>query len=254
MPRHARDGLTPRATGAIVLITSASPVLRLSSNRVGRDFVIGDVCGDFEAVLEAMREAAFDSARDRVFSVGHLTGGCESTAAFLRFLRHPAVYAVRTDAEQDALDLFAEGEPEEASVLALGAAIPALEWISAADPAARRQVIDAIRRLPVAISVGEVRTEHGFVHAGAPDGLSWEQFLAALANRDGTVTQDALRGAGTAAAEAVRGVGRVFVCFSHEHESDATNIEAGVDNVVVVPPGTELLRISRAENRTDKAR
>ena len=41
-------------------------------NRHGRDYVIGDLHGQWQALQRALGEVAFDPARDRLFSVGDL--------------------------------------------------------------------------------------------------------------------------------------------------------------------------------------
>lgn len=216
-----------------------STSLRLPANRVGRDFVVGDVGGDFDAVIGAMRDVAFDPSRDRVFSVGHLTGAPESISACLRFLRHPAVYAVRTDGEQDAIDLFSEGDLDDQSLAALGRFLPAAQWLGAVDLNARHQLLETIRHLPVAITVGEYQALYGFVHAGVQSDVAWETFVARVGSGEGEACHDALRGGIERAPGSVPGIGWVFICFSPDED-------AGEANVAAVPPGPDLLPIKAA--------
>ena len=74
--------------------TGSKNVLCLPRNRVGRDFIVGDLGGAFDQMFEAMRDAGFDPSRDRLLSVGHLLDGEHSLTNCIRFLRTPSVFAV----------------------------------------------------------------------------------------------------------------------------------------------------------------
>ena len=44
----------------------------VKANKVGRDFVVGDVHGMFDRVAQALTKVQFNPSRDRLFSVGDL--------------------------------------------------------------------------------------------------------------------------------------------------------------------------------------
>ena len=45
---------------------------QVARNRMGRDFVVGDVHGCFRTLERCLRQVRFDRDRDRLFSVGDL--------------------------------------------------------------------------------------------------------------------------------------------------------------------------------------
>ncbi len=217
-------------------VSAANPaVLCLPHNRVGRDFIVGDVCGAFDQVLMAMREADFEPGRDRLISVGHLLSGRESLTGCIRFLRTPSVFAVISNGEQDLLDLFADGPPDDEAVAALAELdYHGMDWLAGAGEQQRQQLVATMRLLPLAISIGDGAAHLGFVHAGLPPATPWNEFLVGLRRGDEWCTLAALRGTGSGN-EHVEGVERIFVCYTPEW--DLVHRRA---NTVAVLPGPVL--------------
>lgn len=217
---------------------TTSNVLCLPSNRVGRDFVVGDIEGAFDQLFQAMRDANFNPARDRLISVGHLLAGLHSLTSCIRFLRSPSVFAVLTNGEQDLIDLFAEGPPDDEAVEALaGLDYHGMTWLAGAGQQQRIQMVAAMRLLPLAISIGDAGACTGYVHAGLPAGTDWNDFLTGLRRGDEQCVLAALRGAGRDDSQ-VEGVGQVFVCYTPEW--DLTHRHA---NTMAVRPGPVLQQI-----------
>ena len=213
---------------------ASSAVLCLPSNRVGRDFVVGDVGGAFDELFVAMQDANFDPYRDRLISVGHLLAGQASLTSCIRFLRTPSVFAVLSNGEQDLIDLFAEGPLDDEAVGALAALdYHGMAWLAGAGQQQRMQLVATMRLLPLAISIGDNGATTGYVHAGMPQGAGWDGFLAGLRRGDEHCTWAALRGA--SADNQVEGVERVFVCYTPEW--DLTHRHS---NTVAVAPGPVL--------------
>lgn len=217
-------------------MSASSPaVLCLPRNRVGRDFIVGDVCGAFDQVLLAMHDVQFDSNRDRLISVGHLVAGRESLASCIRFLRTPSVFAVISNGEQDLLDLFADGPPDDEAVAALAELdYHGMEWLAGAGQQQRQQLVATMRLLPLAISIGDGAAHLGFVHAGLPPATPWNEFLVGLRRGDEWCTLAALRGTGSGN-EHVEGVERIFVCYTPEWD-----LVHRRTNTVAVLPGPVL--------------
>lgn len=193
---------------------STSPkVLRLEANTGGRDFVIGDVHGAFDLVLESMRQVNFDKDRDRLFSVGDLIDRGPESSRCLKFLQQPYVYAVRGNHEQMLIDIHASGEPPEALVEYLKAR-NGFGWWETTEPVLRAQIVHAIRALPLAIEVRTTRGTVGLLHAEVPIGMSWSQFLRHLDAGDEATTEACLEGRDRVQrrdTSGVPGVGRIFV-------------------------------------------
>lgn len=217
---------------------ASSSVLCLPRNRVGRDFIVGDVGGSFDQVFQAMQDVDFDSSRDRLISVGHLLAGQASLTSCIRFLRTPSVYAVLSNGEQDLIDLFADGPPDDDAVEALAALdYHGMAWLARAGHLQRAQLVAAMRLLPLAISIGDAVADTGYVHAGLPLGEDWEGFMSGLRRGEDHCTWAALRGA--AGDCQVSGVERVFMCYTPDW--DLSHCHA---NMVAVPPGPVVRLIS----------
>lgn len=83
----------------------AAPSTRfVSSNRVGRDFVVGDIHGCMPALRALLRQVDFHAARDRLFSVGDLIDRGPASVEALSLLREPWFMAVRGNHEQMLID------------------------------------------------------------------------------------------------------------------------------------------------------
>lgn len=194
-------------------MVEAPRVLRLPMNERGRDFVVGDIHGAYDYVLQAMGQVGFDPACDRVISVGDLVDRGAGSWRCAKFLDQPYVHAARGNHEDMLLDMYANGEPP-AAALRWAAERNGLGWWLQQSPENRREILARFERLPIAIELGTPRGLVGFVHADVPDGLSWQDFLARLEAGDPPAIQTALWGRTRVQSENCRGVpgvGRVFV-------------------------------------------
>lgn len=190
-------------------------VLNFPANRLGRDFVVGDVCGDFELLFRQMSVLAFNPTKDRLFCVGHLIASSWSMSQCIRFVRHPGVYALRTNIEQQLLDLFEEGEPDEAYLIDVAQAFgEAGAWLAESSRAQREQVVDAMRMLPLAMGIGDRQPDFGLVHGSVPMGMAWSEFTSRLVKGDEECLSAALWGNQEIPNEPVDGVSEVFVCYT----------------------------------------
>lgn len=69
-------------------------IVRLPANRVGRDFVVGDLHGQLDLFEQALHAVRLDPARDRLFSVGDLTDRGPDSEGCLALVIRPYVHAV----------------------------------------------------------------------------------------------------------------------------------------------------------------
>jgi len=189
------------------------PVVTLPANAAGRDFVVGDIHGTFDLVIEAMRGVSFDPARDRILSVGDLIDRGPSSPRAARFLAQPYVHAVRGNHEGLLIEAYADGEPDRAILDFLGCR-NGFGWWLGADPGTRASVLAAVRAMPSAIQVGEGPDAFGLVHANVPRGLDWPSFLEGLRAGDAELADEATWDrdrVDRSDATVVEGIGRVFV-------------------------------------------
>lgn len=85
-------------------MTPIPQVRFVASNRVGRDFVVGDLHGCMPALRVLLQQVEFHAARDRLFSVGDLIDRGPASSDALSLLREPWFTAVRGNHEQMLID------------------------------------------------------------------------------------------------------------------------------------------------------
>jgi serine/threonine protein phosphatase 1 len=208
-------------------------VRRLPRNETGRDFLVGDIHGAYDCVIEAMRTVSFDPARDRLISVGDLIDRGKGSARVVRFLQQPYVFAVRGNHDHD----FAQLDPEE---IRLVATLPrfGMGWARNLSDQALLEIRDSLRELPLAIEIATSRGLVGVVHAQPPAGMTWNQFTAALEGLDEATIHCALTAREriqTGDNSTVQGVGRVYVGHTTQHQGARM-----YGNVVAIDTGAVL--------------
>lgn len=190
-----------------------SSVLKIAANPTGRDFVVGDIHGAYDLVLEAMAAVRFDQQKDRLFAVGDLIDRGADSHRCAKFLAQPYVYAVRGNHEDMLISLY-EGEPPDESMLPVICRFNGLNWWLGVSEEKRQEILAAIRRLPLAIEIETHRGSVGLVHADVPGGMNWQTFCAKIEAGDADVIKtclwgrDRIRGFNQ---DGVQGIDRVFV-------------------------------------------
>lgn len=190
-------------------------VRRLMLNRDGRDFVVGDIHGAYDLVIEAMRKVRFDPAKDRLFSVGDLVNRGSDSARALAFLSQPYVFAVRGNHEDLWDELYADGPPSPSVVKAISSVFNLrMDWWLATSPDKRDSLAAKFAQLPFAIEVQTHRGPVGLVHADVPVDTPWSTFIQKIEAGDEKAIHTALWGRDRSRSDdhsGVEGVGRVFV-------------------------------------------
>ena len=140
-------------------------------NARGRDFVVGDVHGCFRTLARALAELQFDAARDRLFGVGDLVnrGPHGHEAADWLEQRFEAVALGNHD--RDALRWF------EAKLR--GSRTADHDWKEALNPRDYPRWRDALRQMPLALTMETPCGPVGVIHAEAPD-PDWRRTVALL--------------------------------------------------------------------------
>jgi len=87
-----------------------SKLLVLPANTAGRDFVCGDIHGCFDVLDAKLQQLAFDTAVDRLFSVGDLVDRGPRSADALHYLQQPWLHAVMGNHEQMAAVALLTGD------------------------------------------------------------------------------------------------------------------------------------------------
>lgn len=137
-------------------------VLHFPANKVGRDFVVGDLHGCLEPLGRLMEAVKFHPGRDRLFSVGDLVDRGPFSMACLKLLRMPWFHAVRGNHEQHLIEhlqdpfhvkAFDERWLRQQALTFSQRQQFASEWLP------------TLRALPVVIVVGEGESRFQVVHA-----------------------------------------------------------------------------------------
>lgn len=188
--------------------------VRHERNQAGRDFVIGDVHGAFDSVLDAMKLAGFDRTRDRLFSVGDLVDRGEGSHRAGRFLAQPYVYAVPGNHEVDLIDLHMDNDdPDETLEVLARINFNGMGWVAKLTAPERVELLKRFAALPYAMEVQSTRGTVGVLHGEVPRGMDWEDFVAGLEDGDAEVLESCLRGRNRLKhgdKRGVPGIGRIF--------------------------------------------
>ena len=147
----------------------------------GRDFVVGDVHGEFPTLENLLARVGFASERDRLFALGDLVDRGPRSADALAWMESGRIaLSVRGNHEQMLLERIEAGEGD------LGERIP---WMM--HPWFPREVERAswtrckamIRAMPIAATIRTRAGSVGLVHA-TPTGRDWDTMLAPLGAGD----------------------------------------------------------------------
>jgi serine/threonine protein phosphatase 1 len=138
-------------------------VLRLEKNRIGRDFVCGDIHGCFDDLETGLVEKNFDKEKDRLFSVGDLIdrGPRSDLAAF--YMDQPWFFTVMGNHEHlflmGSLDIPGRLDYWTDHLLCGGG------WAYKMEPEKQTALLDAVDRLPLIIQAGDVIITHAALPA-----------------------------------------------------------------------------------------
>ncbi len=142
-------------------------------NQVGRDFVVGDIHGEFTLLRRLMSLVGFDEKTDRLFSVGDLVDRGPESPMVVRWLQRPWFIPVRGNHDHWCIEAGLIEEP--AGHRRHGGA-----WFYDLPAEVQPLVATLLNQMPVAIEV-EARDgrRFGIVHAECTH-HSWQRFREAL--------------------------------------------------------------------------
>ncbi|RKS28513.1 serine/threonine protein phosphatase 1 [Pseudomonas sp. WPR_5_2] len=157
--------------------TELSRVKHFAANTVGRDFAVGDIHGHFTRLQAALDAAGFDTAVDRLFSVGDLIDrGPESLDVDEWLLRKPWFHAVRGNHEQMAIDSHAAGRLSNQCSMHF---INGGAWFYGLSSNEQDGYASILQDLPLVIEIETAQGLIGIVHADVPC-ASWGEMITAL--------------------------------------------------------------------------
>jgi serine/threonine protein phosphatase 1 len=186
-------------------------VNKFGLNQSGRDFVVGDIHGEFVLLNQELARVGFRPSCDRLFSVGDLIDRGPDSLAALEWLAKPWFHAILGNHEEMALQ--SEHNPE---ILRNWVDHNGGDWWLDLDETQQRRCREVFACLPLAIEVETADGPVGIVHANVPSSMSWQEFLARLEAGDKFVRDKALwsrerfRGWGRGDRGEVEGIRRIY--------------------------------------------
>lgn len=138
-------------------------------NEKGRDFVIGDIHGEFPRVRELLDEVQFNEETDRLFSVGDLVDRGPNSVDALEWLEKPWFFAISGNHEQMTCDA-ATGRPADMVFHSSHGGA----WFGNLTTKERNKYAYEFNRLPLAMEVQVGDKLCGLIHA-EPLVLDWDQ-------------------------------------------------------------------------------
>lgn len=154
----------------------SSLLRKFDVNAAGRDFVVGDIHGEFSSLERELEKLEFNTECDRLFSVGDLIDRGPHSIDVLKWLNFTWFHAVQGNHEAMLVKL---------AFSKTGQLLPWLlynggEWWFKIQPNVQREIIDALAVLPLLIEIQTRRGKVGIAHADIPQQLSWEEVITEL--------------------------------------------------------------------------
>lgn len=152
-------------------------VLRLPKNSVGRDFVVGDIHGNFDLLEIFISDVSFDKTNDRLISVGDIIDRGPDSLAALDYLQNSWFYAVRGNHES----MLIGAQDRVYGMYELWMHNGG-EWSDDVSDEILDKMASQYRELPYIIEVDTAQGKVGIVHADMPSTMTWDETLDAMEN------------------------------------------------------------------------
>ncbi|AHG63800.1 metallophosphoesterase [Advenella mimigardefordensis] len=132
-------------------------------NRVGRDFVVGDIHGHYTKLMHALDNVAFDAGQDRLFSVGDLVDRGTENEPVVNLIGTGWFFPVCGNHDDYAIRYHRIGRMDEDNYRRNGGS-----WFIETSTDKREKLVAQLERLPMAIEVATINGRIGIVHADVP--------------------------------------------------------------------------------------
>lgn len=132
-------------------------IVTLLPNHTGRDFILGDLHGDFPSLQALLAYVHFDESKDRLIAVGDLFDRGPAASDCLTLPDNPWFYAVRGNHEQALLSWYFAPDPVAKNKAEEKIKQQGGEWFFALQTSMQQALCEKISRLPLVI----LMTSHG---------------------------------------------------------------------------------------------
>ncbi len=135
----------------------------IERNTAGRDFAVGDIHGQFTRLQDTLDRVCFDTAVDRLFSVGDLVDRGPESKRSLDWLAKPWFYAVQGNHEALAIQHVQHQNLDYQMYRASGGT-----WFLKLGPDEQQRFASRFAQMPIAIEIDTPSGLIGIVHADCP--------------------------------------------------------------------------------------
>lgn len=138
--------------------------LNLPFNHSGRDFVIGDLHGMYDLLIEKLHEVSFDKYNDRLFSVGDLIDRGGKSFDCLKLIKKPWFHSVRANHEDLMIKSLLNHDREYLEVWLMNGG----DWYKSVPLVELMEYVRYANELPYSIKVGDGPASYGLCHTDPP--------------------------------------------------------------------------------------
>jgi len=143
--------------------------ISIPRNEAGRDFIVGDIHGHKDLLMEQLLYLGFDTNKDRLFSVGDLIDRGPNSLDCLKLLDAPWFFAVRGNHEQMMMEwALGQGWPNWHNDYGM--------WTDGLDDSEIAHWAERLMALPISMTVAGEDYSVGICHA-EPSGFEWDDMI-----------------------------------------------------------------------------
>lgn len=148
------------------------PIRYFDVNKKGKDFVVGDIHGEFIKLVSKLREINFDVKKDRLFCVGDLTDRGTDSHLVMNFLNEDWFISIKGNHELLTIEYVSKMDAlmKNIYIEQLGGF-----WVKKLSDNEMKEIVNTYKNLPIAM---HIKTEEGpvvVVHADLPT-ATWKAF------------------------------------------------------------------------------
>lgn len=152
-------------------------------------YVVGDLHGCYDLLMQNLKSIGFDFEKDLLISVGDLVDRGTQSVACVALLLEPWFKAIRGNHEQFCIEAFVDEGIAKIHVRSdIGG-----EWFHQLDDGIKREVVEQLIKLPIVLQMTHHGKKFGFVHADI-NVNDWDNLKQAVNNEQDLTIQNCLWG------------------------------------------------------------
>jgi predicted phosphodiesterase len=168
----------------------ADLVQRFTQNKVGKDWLVGDIHGFYEELMLALKSNNFNFEKDRLFAVGDLVDKGSEHEKVVELIKENWFISVRGNHDQFIIDQYDSerilfGGEWKSDARYMRAYTKGNYWFKALGEYVKAYLANTLNTLPYVIELESHGLKMGICHAGVPMKYDdWNEFILELPSRD----------------------------------------------------------------------